>query len=90
MAQREKQDDAIRHELRIFITSCLEPLVVTGEITLHQCSDALCRTIDKVMQAHSGARDATFVQREGKQIGQLVERYVKYCTKSTSAAGSGA
>jgi hypothetical protein len=67
-----------RLEVQKFVGSCLEPWLSCESISLSQYTELLARVVEKVLSAHPGAEDASFLAKEEAGIRKLVDRYVEY------------
>ena len=72
---------SVRLQVQRFVGSVVEPLLANQRLTVAQYTEVLGRAVEKVMKAHSGATDASFLQRDAQKIKRLVDRYVQFVCK---------
>jgi hypothetical protein len=79
---RQGAADMVQRQVHSFVGNVLEPRLSRGEITLREYTDVLGRVVIKVLDAHSGASDASFLEAESKKIEELVTKYVHFVKRS--------
>jgi hypothetical protein len=84
---RHESFDMVQRQVHSFVGCVLEPRLSSGNISLQEYTDVLGRVVVKVLNAHKGANDASFLEVEAEKIERLADKYVAFIRQRSNPEG---